>query len=86
MIEVGYSKKFLKMFKVLDADLQDRVEEKIEQFRNRKNHKVLKVHKLAGNLKDLYAFSIDRKNRIIFEYTGSKNEVAFLIIGGHDIY
>jgi len=86
MIEVGYSKKFLKMFKVLDADLQDRVEEKIYKFGNLENHKALEVHKLAGNLKGLYSFSVDRKNRIIFEYIDSKSKVALLIIGGHDIY
>lgn len=86
MIEVNYSKKFLKMFKVLDADLQDRTEEKIAQFKNIKKHKALEVHKLKGNLKGLYSFSIDRKHRILFEYMDSKNEVALLTIGGHDTY
>ncbi len=41
MIEIFYSKKFLKMFKVLDADLKDRVEEKITQFRDIKNTRLL---------------------------------------------
>lgn len=86
MIEVSYSKKFLKMFKVLDADLQDRIEEKIEQFRSKKNHKSLMVHKLKGNWKDVYAFSVDRKNRILFEYFDSKGTAVLLIIGDHDMY
>ncbi len=86
MIEVNYSKKFLKMFKALDADLQDRVEERIEQFKKKENHKALEVHKLRGDLKDLYSFSVDRKNRILFEYMDTKSEVVLLILGGHDIY
>ena len=86
MIEVNYSKKFLKMFKTLDADLQDRVEEKIERLKEKENHKALEVHKLEGDLKDLCSFSVDRKNRILFEYNGNKSEVVLLIIGGHDIY
>ncbi len=86
MIEIAYTRKFLRMFKNLDADLQDRVEEKINQFKNKKNHKALEVHKLTGKLKGVYAFSVDRKNRILFEYLGNKNEVALLTVGNHDIY
>ncbi len=86
MIEVSYTRKFLRIFKNLDTDLQDRVEEKIGQFKDTKNHKSLDVHKLGGKFKGSYAFSIDRKNRIVFEYLESRKEVALLTVGSHDIY
>ena len=86
MIEISYTKKFLKMFNVLDDDLQDRAEEKIEQFKDKENHKALEVHKLKGKFKGSYAFSIDRKNRIAFGYGASKQEVILLAVGSHDIY
>lgn len=86
MIEVSYTKKFLKMFNILDHDLQDRVEEKVEQFRDKENHKALEVHKLKGKFKGPYAFSVDRKSRIAFEYGISRQEVILLAVGSHDIY
>lgn len=86
MIEINYTRKFLRMFKILNLDLQDRVEEKIEQFKDVKNHKALEVHKLGGKFKGSYAFSVDRKNRVSFEYLNSKQKVALLTVGDHDIY
>ncbi len=86
MIEVSYTKKFLKMFNAINPDLQDRVVERIELFRDVKNHKNLEVHKLHGKFKGLYAFSIDRKNRISFQYTKNKQEVILFALGSHDIY
>ncbi len=74
------------MFNALDEDLQDRVEEKIEQFLNKDNHRALEVHKLHGKFKGVYAFSIDRKNRIAFKYGSSKQDVILLAVGSHDIY
>ncbi len=86
MIEIAYTKKFIKMFSKLDPNLQDRVIEKIEEFKNEKNHKKLKVHKLKGPLKGLYSFSVDHKNRIVFKYGKSKKEVILLVVGNHDVY
>ena len=45
----------------------------------------LKTHKLQGRLKDFWAFSLDRKNRIIFEF-GERGTVHFLSVGDHSIY
>ena len=86
MIEVSYTKKFLKMFSTLDIDLQDRIEEKIGIFIDKDNHKALEVHKLHGKFKGSYTFSIDRKNRVAFEYGATKQEVILLAVGSHDIY
>lgn len=82
---VKYLPKFIRMFNKLDPALQDEVVEKIELFKNPKNHKLLKVHKLKGRLQGSYSFSIDYKNRIVFEY--ETKEIALLMaVGDHDVY
>lgn len=85
MIECSFTPSFVREFKVLEHDLAEEVLEKIELFKDRKNHKILKVHKLHGSLKTRFSFSVNYKIRIVFEYD-SKNEVAFLAIGDHDVY
>ncbi|MDO8429695.1 MAG: hypothetical protein Q7S88_03635 [Candidatus Daviesbacteria bacterium] len=47
--------------------------------------KELKTHKFGGNLQGLWAFSINYKDRIVFEFMG-KGKVLFHKIGSHDIY
>ncbi|MBU4536567.1 hypothetical protein KJ603_00830 [Patescibacteria group bacterium] len=61
------------------------MKEKIELFKDIKNHKNLNVHKLHGKHKHLYSFSINYKIRVVFKYL-SKKEAVFLVIGGHNIY
>ncbi len=85
MINILYPQSFLRKFRKLELDLQDIAFEKINLFKDRKNHKTLEVHKLHGRLSDQFGFSITRKYRIAFRYV-SKNEVLFLDIGDHDIY
>lgn len=80
-----YSPKFARKLKSFEYDLQEEVIEKIELFKNSKNHKQLKVHKLHGLLKNKYGFSINYKIRIVFQYL-SKQEAIFLVVGEHDIY
>ncbi len=84
-MKVAYTPRFLRLFKKLPLGLQDEVIEKIELFKNIDNHQRLEVHKLKGKLKKFYGFSVDYKNRIVFEYL-SENEVALLAVGDHEIY
>ncbi len=69
----------------MPAGLQDEVIEKIELFKNVDNHQRLEVHKLKGRLKKFYGFSVNYRDRIVFEYM-SENEVALLAVGDHEIY
>lgn len=43
----------------------------------------LKTHKLSGKLKDLWSFSLDYDERILFYFTEDQKAV-FLDIGSHD--
>jgi len=85
MIIIVYSPQFAKKLNSFDYDLQEEVIEKIELFKDTKNHKSLKVHKLHGPQKDKHGFSVNYKTRVVFRYL-SKQEVVFLVIGDHDIY
>jgi toxin HigB-1 len=84
---ISYTPSFLRLFKSLPEGLQDEVIEKIDLFKNEKNHKALKVHKLTGRLKGRYSFSVNYKTRIIFIYTFKKpKEATLLAVGDHDVY
>ena len=85
MISTTYVPVFIKEFKKLEPSLQDEAIEKIELFKDRKNHKQLKVRKLKGRLKDRYSFSVNYKYRIVFMWL-SKNKAVFLTIGDHSVY
>ena len=71
--------------KKLEKGLVEEVLEKIELFKDSENHKILKVHKLQGQLSDLHSFSVNYKIRVVFEYL-SKNEAVLLMVGDHDVY
>lgn len=84
-MEILYKPTFIRQFNKLEELLQDEVLEKIELFKDKKNHKQLKVHKLTGKLKDFYSFSVNYSYRIVFLYENKKS-VTFLAIGDHDVY
>jgi mRNA-degrading endonuclease YafQ of YafQ-DinJ toxin-antitoxin module len=84
-MEICYKPTFLRDFKHLPLSVQHEAKERIEQFRDSRNHQKLKVHKLKGKLKKFYSFSVTYSHRIIFEYE-SKKTIVFLAIGDHDVY
>lgn len=85
MIIVSYKPSFIKKVRHLDQELYEEVLDKIELFKDVRNHSLLKVHKLHEHFKDCYSFSVDYRIRILFQYE-SKNEVALLSVGDHDVY
>jgi addiction module RelE/StbE family toxin len=85
MLEVSYKPTFLRQLKKLDVATRGKALTAIGLFKNLKNHKKLRVHKLHGDLSHVYSFSINFNTRIIFEYV-SKKEVTLLLIGDHTIY
>lgn len=82
---IKYKPSFVREFKKLPVDLQEEALERIDLFKNKTNHKKLKVHKLKGKLKKFYSFSVTYSHRVVFEYE-NKKDVVFLGIGDHDIY
>ena len=85
MIPILYKSTFLKQLNQLEKELVQEALEKIELFKDRKNHKILKVHKLHGKLSGRLSFSINYDYRIAFRYLDN-NTVVLLDIGDHDLY
>lgn len=85
MLKVYFKPTFIKQFKRLESALQEESFEKIGLFKDKKNHKQLKAHKLNGILSGRYSFSVNYKTRIVFSYL-SKNEAVLLAVGDHDVY
>lgn len=85
MIEVEYTSNFVRELKKLDPELLEEVIQKVGVFKDRKNHKVLKVHKLYGKLRGKLSFSINYKYRIVFRYVAPQ-VASLLSMGDHDIY
>lgn len=84
-MKIIYSPKFGRKYKKLPAELKIIAEQKELIFREDPFDPRLKTHKLSGHLKEFWAFSIDYKYRIIFEF-GGKELVYFHTVGEHDIY
>ena len=87
MLEVLYTRTFVKKYLKLDKVFQDEIMEKIEEFKDLKNHKKLKVHKLKKPFVGKYTFSVNFKIRILFKYDKSKKRTTLLLtVGGHEMY
>lgn len=84
-MKISFTPKFLRLLKRLPRDLQEDVITKIKLLNDTNNHHSLKVHKLKGRLKGFYSFSVDCKNRVIFEHI-SDDEIVLLAVGDHDMY
>lgn len=84
-MKILYSSKFEREYKNLALGIKKQAEEKEKIFRKDSYDPRLKTHKLKGALRDFWAFSIDRKNRIIFEFI-DENIIWFHSVGDHSIY
>jgi len=73
------------MYKKLEPALKEEVKEKINSLQDKKNHTVLKVHRLNGRLEGRYAFSVNYKIRIVFRFE-NRNTISLLYVGSHDVY
>jgi addiction module RelE/StbE family toxin len=84
-MRIYYSSKFEWEYKRLPEFVQKLAEEKEPIFRNDPFDPRLNTHKLGGRLKGYWAFWLDQKYRIIFEFV-EKNTVWFHSMGDHSIY
>ncbi len=85
-MEVSFSSSFRRAFKKtikVNSELEVRFWQKIEIFIVDPFDTSLKSHKLSGNLKDLWSFSLGYTERILFYFTDTGNAV-FTDIDSHD--
>ncbi|MEO0012551.1 MAG: hypothetical protein RLZZ535_940 [Cyanobacteriota bacterium] len=86
MIKVSFSSSFLRVFKKRikgNTKLESRFWTKVEVFTNNPFDPSLRTHKLSGKLKDLWSFSVEYDERVLFYFTDDGNAV-FIDIGNHD--
>ena len=84
-MKIYYSSKFHREYKKLTIRTKSLAEVKEKIFRKDPHDIRLKTHTLTGELRGYWAFSIDHKLRIIFEFA-DKDTVWFHSVGPHDIY
>lgn len=84
-MEIYYSSKFYREYKKLSVKTKILAEAREKIFRNNPRDIRLKTHALTGELKGYWAFSIDHKTRIVFEFK-KEDVIWFHSVGSHDIY
>lgn len=83
-MEVLFTARFLRSYNKLPLAVQDDVVHAVEEFRQKENHGVLKLHKLHGKMKKYHAFSANFSYRIIIKI--EKNTAYCMDVGDHSIY
>ena len=84
-MEIVLSSRFKKSFRKLHPRVQKKAIEKSAIFKNEPFNLRLDTHKLQGEKKEEWAFSVDYSYRISFVFLKDGN-VIFTDIGTHDIY
>jgi addiction module RelE/StbE family toxin len=84
-MKICYSSKFARKYKKLPLKIKRLAESKKKIFRKNPFDKKLNIHKLSGSLKNFWAFSINQKHCIVFEFA-DKNIIWFHLVGDHSIY
>jgi len=82
-MKIIYSPTFKKKYKKLSPEIKLLAEKKEIIFRKDPFDKSLETHKLHGQFKDSWAFSINREYRIVFDFY-TKNVVWFNTVGTHE--
>ena len=85
-MEVSFSSSFNRAFKKRiksNADLELRFWDKLERFIEEPFDPSLKTHRLSGKFKELWSFSVDYDQRVLFYFTKDQKAV-FIDIGNHD--
>ena len=85
MMEVRYRPRFKREYKKLPAEIQDTTDARVKIFTKNPFDSRLKTHKLRGDLVDFFAFSVNYRYRILFDFVDS-DIAEFYSIGDHDIY
>jgi mRNA-degrading endonuclease YafQ of YafQ-DinJ toxin-antitoxin module len=86
-MEISFSSTFRKAFRkrIKGSASEEIFWRTIETFTSDPFHMQLKTHKLSGNLKGLWSFSIEYDLRVVFYFTKDRpTKAVFVDIGTHD--
>ena len=79
-----FEKHWNKYLTGLTEKQKEQLRERFAIFKEDVFDKRLKTHRLKGNLKEYYAFSINYSDRIVFKIIQDKS-VYFIEVGSHDV-
>jgi addiction module RelE/StbE family toxin len=85
MTRIAFSSSFKRAFRKRmrkDTEFEAKFWRRVESFLADSFSPGLRAHKLSGNLKDLWSFSIDSDLRVIFYFEGDL--AVFIDLGTHD--
>ncbi len=81
-MRITASSRFLRRAKKLREPQATMLRGALRRFAADPSDPLLRVHKLKGDLRDYWAFSVDDDLRVLFRWTG---DAAFLVnLGSHD--
>lgn len=84
-MRIIYSPRFASEYRKLPQEVRIKAEAQEQIFRANPFDVRLRTHKLQGRLSDLWAWSVDYRYRIVFEFIEG-DRVVFHLIGDHSIY
>ncbi len=82
--DAAFERRFKKYKNLLAHNEKERLKKRFEIFKENIFDERLKTHKLKGNLKDYYAFSISYSDRMVFKILDDGG-VYFIEIGVHNV-
>jgi mRNA-degrading endonuclease YafQ of YafQ-DinJ toxin-antitoxin module len=85
-MRVLYKPSFVRQYQKLEPALKDDVTQSIDEFKDSRNHKKLKVHRLKGPLAGFYSFSVNYRFRIVFTFSKRASVAELHAVGDHDVY
>ena len=85
VFDSSFKKDFEKYKNRLSDKKVGRLKERLLIFKKDPFDSRLKTHKLKGNLKNYWSFSISYSDRILFRFLDNET-VFFIDIGNHDVY
>lgn len=83
MIQIIFTKEFVKAYNKLSITIQIKAEKQGNIFSINPFHPSLKTEKLQPKNKEIWSFRIDKNYRVLFRFI-DKNKVLFLTVGPHD--
>ncbi len=84
---IYYHPRFRRNYRGLDKQVKAQAEERITLFRREPFNVRLDTHRLHGKLKNQWSFSVNNRDRVLFEFLNKpQTEAVFLDIGDHRIY
>lgn len=85
VFDAAFERNFNNYRKRLPDKKLDNLKKRLLIFKENLFDSRLKTHKLKGNLKDYWSFSISHSDRILFRFMDNET-VFFIDVGDHSVY